>query len=103
MIKIATDAITMPPRLWDTRQDLNTDEVYVLTTNDGENLTWDLYVRADGSCRVVQWEDYVDEEGMVVETDESSIVVMNLQHFMNLLQDAAELAEGYFDNDAWAK
>lgn len=103
MIKIAAEDVTTPARLWDTRQDLNNDEVYVLTTNDGENLTWDLYLRANGSCRVVQWEDYVDEEGMVVETDESSIVVSNLQHLINLLQDASELAEGYFDNDAWAK
>lgn len=102
MIKISSEELYMPTRLWNTREDLNTDEIYVLTANDGKNVTWDLYLRSNGLCRIVQWEQFVDEDGNVIDTEESSLLVGNLLHFVNLLQEASEMADGYFDNDTWS-
>lgn len=102
MIKIDAEELYVPTRRWNTREDLNTDEIYVLTANDGANVTWDLYLRSNGICRIMQWEEFVNEDGDVIDTEESSLLVGDLRKFVNLLQEATELAEGYFDNDTWS-
>jgi hypothetical protein len=101
MIKIENNFT--PVRRWETREDLNSDKIYVLTTQDKDNATWDLYLRANGSCRVVRWEHSLGyPSGEPDDVIESSFMVSDLRALVDLLQDSLELADGYFDNDAWS-
>lgn len=98
MIKIKHEPSLESQRFWNTRQDLNNDKVYVLTYSDGGSTSWDLYMRADGGCRLVQWDNPVMDGDTIYE---SSIMVKDLREFLDILQEATELSEGYFDNDSW--
>lgn len=96
MIKISSDDVFMPTRSWNTRQDLNSESMYVLTADEESDTTWDVYLRPDGGCRLVQWSNK-DPNSIY----ESSIMVSDLRTFITMLEEVSELAEGYFDNDAW--
>jgi hypothetical protein len=102
MIKIGADNFPLLLTKLQTRADLNTDNVYVLTTVLSPTMTIDLHLREDGGCRIVQWEDYFDEKGELIETEESSILSYDLYDLIEILQEATQLAEGYFDNAAWS-
>jgi len=102
MIKIGAETFPFLLRRLETRADLNTDNVYVLTTIIDPNTTIDLHLREDGGCRIVQWEDYLDDSGEIIETEESSILVSDLKDLIEILQEAVQLGDGYFDNAAWS-